>query len=41
MSRSKPFNGKDLQDFTEALDQNQRLKFQLGGYGQTLILYVL
>jgi hypothetical protein len=38
MSVSKPITAKDLQDFSEALEKNPLLKYQMGSAGKLFII---
>jgi hypothetical protein len=41
MSVSKPITAKDLQDFSEALEKNPLLKYQMGRAGKLLIILTI
>jgi hypothetical protein len=41
MSVSKPITAKDLQDFSEALEKNPLLKYQMGSAGKLFIILTI
>ncbi len=38
---SKPITAKDLQDFSEALEKNPLLKYQMGSAGKLLVILAI